>query len=304
MASGADFADRVRQGRARRGPGAAAGGRAFLTVRDADKVAVVPVARGARRARLRARRDRRHGAGARRGGHRRSTRRSRRATARRRARRAAAASISSSTRPQGRNARRDGYAIREAAVVARVPCITTLAGARGRRRCDRERAGRDAALAAGAARAEPGGVVRRRERLGRGVEAVGPYTLVRVTRGGARARRAGAVLHARGAGPRAAAADVALPRAARASSRSWSTRSGPGTRALAGARAGRRDRRLRAARQRLPAGRAPAAARRRRDRHRAAARTSPRRSSGRPPCSASAASTTPRRPRSSRTPRW
>jgi carbamoyl-phosphate synthase large subunit len=32
--------------------------------------------------------------------------------------------------PEGRNARRDGYAIREAALIARVPCITTLAGAR------------------------------------------------------------------------------------------------------------------------------------------------------------------------------
>jgi carbamoyl-phosphate synthase large subunit len=32
--------------------------------------------------------------------------------------------------PAGRNARRDGYAIREAAVVARIPCITTLAVAR------------------------------------------------------------------------------------------------------------------------------------------------------------------------------
>ena len=31
--------------------------------------------------------------------------------------------------PEGRNARTDGYAIREAALVARVPCITTLAGA-------------------------------------------------------------------------------------------------------------------------------------------------------------------------------
>ncbi len=31
--------------------------------------------------------------------------------------------------PEGRNARRDGYAIREAATIARVPCITTLAGA-------------------------------------------------------------------------------------------------------------------------------------------------------------------------------
>jgi carbamoyl-phosphate synthase large subunit len=32
--------------------------------------------------------------------------------------------------PEGRNARRDGYAIREAALAARVPCITTLAVAR------------------------------------------------------------------------------------------------------------------------------------------------------------------------------
>jgi hypothetical protein len=32
--------------------------------------------------------------------------------------------------PEGRNARRDGYAIREAAVIARVPCITTLPVAR------------------------------------------------------------------------------------------------------------------------------------------------------------------------------
>jgi carbamoyl-phosphate synthase large subunit len=32
--------------------------------------------------------------------------------------------------PEGRNARRDGYAIREAAVIARIPCITTLPVAR------------------------------------------------------------------------------------------------------------------------------------------------------------------------------
>ena len=31
--------------------------------------------------------------------------------------------------PQGSEARSDGYRIREAALVARVPCITTLAGA-------------------------------------------------------------------------------------------------------------------------------------------------------------------------------
>ena len=31
--------------------------------------------------------------------------------------------------PEGRNARSDGYAIREAALVRRVPCITTISGA-------------------------------------------------------------------------------------------------------------------------------------------------------------------------------
>jgi carbamoyl-phosphate synthase large subunit len=31
--------------------------------------------------------------------------------------------------PEGGNARRDGYAIREAALVARIPCVTTLSGA-------------------------------------------------------------------------------------------------------------------------------------------------------------------------------
>src|SRR5207253_7562702 len=31
--------------------------------------------------------------------------------------------------PEGRNARSDGYLIREAALVSRVPCITTLSGA-------------------------------------------------------------------------------------------------------------------------------------------------------------------------------
>ncbi len=31
--------------------------------------------------------------------------------------------------PEGRNARSDGYAIREAALASRIPCITTLSGA-------------------------------------------------------------------------------------------------------------------------------------------------------------------------------
>ena len=48
----------------------------------------------------------------------------------------------------------------------------------------------------------------------RRLEAVGPYTLAARRARLARPGRAGAVLHARGAGPDAAAADVALPRAA------------------------------------------------------------------------------------------
>ena len=31
--------------------------------------------------------------------------------------------------PEGRNARSDGYAIREAALASRIPCITTMSGA-------------------------------------------------------------------------------------------------------------------------------------------------------------------------------
>ena len=49
----------------------------------------------------------------------------------------------SSTRPTAARRPPDGYAIREAALVARVPCITTIAAATRRRACDRERARRD-----------------------------------------------------------------------------------------------------------------------------------------------------------------
>jgi carbamoyl-phosphate synthase large subunit len=38
-------------------------------------------------------------------------------------------SIRKASSPEGGNARSDGYAIREAALAARMPCITTLAGA-------------------------------------------------------------------------------------------------------------------------------------------------------------------------------
>ena len=127
MASGADFATAFARAERAAGRKLPNGGRAFLSVRDADKVGVVAVARA-----LAA-----HGfqlvatAGT-----------------------AAALELADIAvervdkgkavvdlvrsrgvdlvvnTPQGRNARRDGYAIREAAVVARVPCITTLAVAR------------------------------------------------------------------------------------------------------------------------------------------------------------------------------
>ena len=52
--------------------------------------------------------------------------------------------------PQGSEARSDGYRIREAALIARVPCITTLAGAAAAVEAIAERARRGRALAAGA----------------------------------------------------------------------------------------------------------------------------------------------------------
>ena len=73
------------------------------------------------------------------------------------------------------------------------------------------------------------------------VEAVGPYALVRVDRGRHRSRRPRSVLHARGARPRAAAADVALPRAARRA-RVPARPDRPGHARTRGARAGRRAR--------------------------------------------------------------
>ena len=127
MASAADFATAFAKAERAAGRTLPPGGRAFLTVRDADKFAVVPIARllvelgfgllataGTARALAAAGID--------------------------------VVDVDKGTpvldlvrgreidlvvnTPEGGNARRDGYAIREAAVVARVPCITTLAGAR------------------------------------------------------------------------------------------------------------------------------------------------------------------------------
>jgi carbamoyl-phosphate synthase large subunit len=127
MASGADFATAFAKAERAAGRKLPAGGRAFLSVRDADKVAVVPVAQAlaalgfdlvatsgtADALEL-------HGI---------AVARVEKGSAVVELIRGGGVDLVVNT-PQGRNARRDGYAIREAAVVARVPCITTLAVAR------------------------------------------------------------------------------------------------------------------------------------------------------------------------------
>jgi carbamoyl-phosphate synthase large subunit len=127
MASAVDFATAFAKAERAAGRTLPSGGRVFLTVRDADKTAVVPIARSLVQLGF----ELLATSGT--------------------ARVLAAAGIEVVdvdkgtpvvelvrqrkidlivNTPEGGNARRDGYAIREAAVVARVPCITTLAGAR------------------------------------------------------------------------------------------------------------------------------------------------------------------------------
>ena len=127
MASGADFATAFAKAERAAGRRLPTGGRAFLSVRDADKVAVVPVAQalvalgfdlvattGTSTALELAGID---------------VERVEKGSAVVELVRSGRVDVVVNT-PQGRNARRDGYEIREAAVVARVPCITTLAVAR------------------------------------------------------------------------------------------------------------------------------------------------------------------------------
>jgi carbamoyl-phosphate synthase large subunit len=127
MASAADFATAFAKAERAAGRKLPSGGTAFLTVRDADKVAVVGIA----------------GSLAELGFELMATAGTARALA---AAGIPVVDVDKGTpvvdllrtrkidlvvnTPAGGNARRDGYAIREAAVVARVPCITTLAGAR------------------------------------------------------------------------------------------------------------------------------------------------------------------------------
>jgi carbamoyl-phosphate synthase large subunit len=127
MASAADFPTAFAKAERAAGRGLPSAGTAFLTVRDADKLAAQPIARelvelGFRLVATSGTAEALEAAGievsaVEKGdavvelvrGHR--------------------VDLVVNT-PAGRSARRDGYAIREAAITARVPCITTLAGAR------------------------------------------------------------------------------------------------------------------------------------------------------------------------------
>jgi carbamoyl-phosphate synthase large subunit len=127
MASAADLPTAFAKAERAAGRALPTSGRAFLTVRDADKAAVLPIARALAELGFEL------------------------AATAGTARALAGAGIVVAevdkgdpvvgllrrgrfdlvvNTPEGGNARRDGYAIREAAIVARVPCITTLAGAR------------------------------------------------------------------------------------------------------------------------------------------------------------------------------
>ena len=143
---------------------------------------------------------------------------------------------------------------------------------------------------------------RRERRTVTSSEAVGPYTLLRVERGGLEPGVPGQFFMLEAPGrllPRPMSLCLAPP----GELAFLIDPIGPGTQALSSLEPGRRARTSRAARQRLPARRRAAAARRRRHRDRAAAVSLRSSSARRRRCSASARSGTRRRPRSCRTPR-
>jgi carbamoyl-phosphate synthase large subunit len=127
MASGADFATAFAKAERAAGRRLPAGGRAFLSVRDADKMAVVPIAQALAALGFDLVATTGTAAALELAGV--AVEHVEKGDAVVRLVRGGGADLVVNT-PQGRNARRDGYAIREAAVVARVPCITTLAVAR------------------------------------------------------------------------------------------------------------------------------------------------------------------------------
>ena len=105
-------------------------------------------------------------------------------------------------------ARSDGYLIREAALAARVPCVTTVAGAAA---CVQAVAHADAPTST--ASASRSALLRRQLLSVTGRESLGAVHAAARERGELDPGRPGPVLHARGAGSPAAAADEPLPRA-------------------------------------------------------------------------------------------
>jgi carbamoyl-phosphate synthase large subunit len=127
MATGADFATAFARAERAAGRALPRSGRAFVSVRDADKVAVVAIARGLTALGFELLATEGTAAALALDGI--SVERVEKGEAV--VERVAGGEIDLVVNtPQGRNARRDGYAIREAALRARVPCITTLSGAR------------------------------------------------------------------------------------------------------------------------------------------------------------------------------
>ena len=288
-------ADRVREGRARRGPAAADAGTAFLSVRDADKQTRScrsqprsPVsASGSSRLRARRRRSPAQGSTCEVIEKGQPRRRSDPPRPLRPRRQHAAGSRRAHRRlpdPRGR--------ARRARPVHHDPLGRGGGGARDRAtRAPRSRSLQERIDARDAS-----------ARSVVGVEAVGPYTLLTVERGGLEPGVPGQFFMLEAPGrvlPRPMSLCLAPP----GELGFLIDPIGPGTRALCALAAGRRDPRPRPARQRLPARRRAAAARRRRDRRSRRCRTCPSASAARRRCSASAPRGTPRRRRSSRTPR-
>ena len=197
----------------------------------------------------------------------------------------------------GPGARSDGYLIREAALAARVPVHHDDGRREGSSARDRRRPGRPRRLAAGANQCAE----EKRLRVVAN-EAVGPYSLIRVERGGLEPGIPGQFFMLEAPGRLAAAPDEPLPGAAGRAElpargdRAWNPRAGRG-------RTRRRAPRLRPARQRLPARRREAASSSAAASGSRRSRTSRNSSAARLRSSASAATGTPRPPRSSRTPR-
>ena len=194
MASAADLPTALAKAERAAGRPLPTSGTAFLSVRDDDKPSVVadraPRSRGSASSSSRRR--------ARRG------RCARRASTSRRSRRSRTPTTGEETvvdlvrdgrcdlvvnTPQGSGARADGYLIREAALVARVPCITTISGAAAAVHAIANARAESALSLPGADRNRgvTDAVLRRWPRAAArssGDEAVGPYTLLRLERGG------------------------------------------------------------------------------------------------------------------------